>query len=375
VRVTDAGSEVGGWAVRLAADGGVLWSRAYGAGVILSQVMQSTTDELIAVGTASTAGDCPNFHGATDVFLARIRVSDGELVLGTCIGGSNAETPTAAREVDVPEGRAVQVTGIVESSNSGDVGPLPSGGGGARDLMNAVYVTPADGGPARATVSCHGSRGPETGSGYLDDGSILGSTFGDNTGNFLDAGNDEPQFADLMTLRFRDGGVCASKTCAATARRFGGVNNESISAVFPGNVVFGETGSDDGGIACEGASVSRRRLWVGQWGVDRPTSYRCIQGDVQNSAPDDVVALQAGYAVVTDADESGEYAGLPLAGPGLETTGRSVVLVLDADRQTVTRKLRVRGGLVRALAARQDGCFLVSGATSSPRGVRVMAVR
>jgi hypothetical protein len=241
--------------------------------------------------------------------------------------------------------------------------------------MNLVYVTPADGGAGRATVSCHGSRGPETGSGFLDDGSIVGSTFGDNTGNFLDAGNDEPQFADLMTLRFRDGGVCASKTCAATARRVGGVNNESIGGVFPGDVVYGETGSDDGGIACEGASVSRRRLWVGQWGVDRPTTFRCVQGDVQSGAPDDAVAHQGGYAFVTDADESGEYAGAPLVGSGTETTGRSVVLVLEANLQTVSRKLRVRGDLVRALAVRQDGCFLVSNATSSPRGVRVMAVK
>ncbi len=365
--IPDAGLSAGGFAVRFDVQGNVMWSRSYGAGLTVNRVEAAANGDLLLAGIAKSDGGCTNHHGADDVWVARVNAADGQEQFSTCIGGNDDEAPYDLREVTLPSGPALHLTGETDSHSNGDIGPKHGGGGfNAPDVLSAFVSYP--GGVRTVTASCHGTNGPDTGRGFLDNGDIVGNTIGGNDGDLLDSGVP-PQFNDLLITRFR-APPCTAQTCVVDSVRIGGEANDAVMAALPGNLVVGVTRSSDGGVKCPGASQITAQPFV---------AY--IDGGI-----DDLVCMtNTGSATVTDAfladgqvwvagwgmRSNGFFSDAGVVGSG--ATSDSFVIAVDAaNRRVVRRVLNVRGDNVNGAALRPDGCLVVVGQAGSD--VRVLTI-
>lgn len=372
--VLDAGS--GGFAARLSSTGTVLWVRPLGPTVSSTRLSRSTDGHLLVVGSARSVTDCANHHGALDVYFAKLDLATGAKLLQTCIGGDDDETATAVREfVDPVLGPVYQLTGDTDSHSSFDVGPKHGGGGfNAPDLLHAI-VWEDDGG-LRANVAGLGSNGPESGAGFLDDGTPFGGTFGDNSGDLL--GQPEPQFSDLMRVSF-DGGICTARSCTVSARRIGGNGNDAVARVLPGNVVAGETRSNDAGtnpagFGCAGAAQSTPKAFLARVGGQGLEGLRCLAGSSAATVAD-LDAVDGGYWLsLSTSPADGDFAAPDrIVDAGPSTNDRGGLLKFDATLQQVERRIWLSGFRVAATAARPDGCLVVT--TQSSGRIVVRALR
>lgn len=375
----DAGSERGALAARISKQGQVMWKRAYGAGSSASTVTLAQDGNLWLGGTASdnTQG-CTNHHGAADVWLAKVRVSDGEALFKTCIGGDDDEEMRALREATLDGGvTAVHITGSTDSHNSSDVGPKHGGGGfNAPDMMSAFVLLGGGMMPIATNVACLGTNGPEVGTGFLDDGSLVGNTFGDDTGDLI----NQPLFgyADLMIARWPSGSVCIDKTCTVEATRLGGDSNDGIVQALPGNIVVGETRSTDGGVACATASTSSARLFLAHVSGNGFDKFKCLETPNEVGLMRTIDTMRVGNQItvaLSDLQTGGDFAGATPIDAGTQTSANGSTLVtLDTDLMTITRRLHLRGLEATAIAQRDDGCLLVSSRTNAGSDISVIAV-
>ncbi|MBX7116840.1 MAG: hypothetical protein K1X64_21115 [Myxococcaceae bacterium] len=369
----DAGSERGALAARISKQGEVMWKRAYGGGTAATNVILAQDGNLWLGGYAGVGSQgCTNHHGGEDVWLAKVRLSDGEALFKTCIGGDDDEEMRAFREVVLDGGVAVHMTGETDSHQNGDVGPKHGGGGfDAPDMMSAFVFL--DGG---THVACFGTNGPDIGTGFLDDGSLVGSTFGDDTGDLM--GQPLQGYADLMLARWPNGNVCTEKMCSVEATRIGGDSNEAISQALPGNTVVGETRSTDGGVKCATASASSARIFVAHVSGNGFDKFKCLETPTENGVIRAVDAVRAGNQIIvaiSDLQTGGDFAGATPIDAGTQTSANgNTVLTLDADSMSITRRIHLRGVEANAIAQRADGCLLVSSRTSSGSDINITAI-
>jgi|CXWL01.1.fsa_nt_gi hypothetical protein len=373
----DAGSERGAFAARIGKQGQVLWKRAYGAGSRASVVLLAQDGNLYLGGVATQATQaCANHHGAEDVWLAKVRLSDGEALFKTCIGGDDDEEVEAMREIMLPSGPALHITGPTDSHNSDDVGPKHGGGGvNAPDMMNAIVFL--DGGTMpTANVACLGTNGPENGAGFLDDGSLAGNTFGDATGDLV--GQPLFGYADIWIARWPNQMLCTAKTCTVQATRIGGDSNDSVIRVLPGNILVGETRSTDGGLACATSTSSSARAYlahVADGGLDK---IRCLETPTENGVLRVQDAVRVGnqlWVAVSGLLSEGDFAGAVSIDAGTNTSASgSTVVTIDADLQNITRRVQLRGLNATGIALRDDGCLLVTSGTSGGSDISITAV-
>lgn len=372
-----ADGSTGAFAARVSANGTILWQTAYGRSAYFRRVIRANDGELLLGGYATSTRGCANHHGGRDALLAKVRVSDGARVLQTCIGGDDDDEAYDLREyTDEALGAAIHLTGSTDSHLSFDVGPKHGGGGlESSDLMNAVVSSAPDGG-LQATVACIGSVGPEVGVGFLDDGSILGSTFGDNTGDLK--GNPPPQFIDLLHVRTSSGLVCRELTCSVIAARIGGNANDEVTRVLSGNWLLGHTRSNDAGVnpagfGCAGASQTSKRPFLARW-AGGLTQLRCLASET------------SGQIEAVDFDNDGPHIWLTVINPpsdgdfsrvdaaidaGAKAT--TAMLRFDSTLQNITRSIRLSGATAATVAFRPDGCAVVAAEASD--FVRLVAIR
>lgn len=360
--IPDAGLLRGGYAARLDQQGTLMWTQRFGQGVTPNKVQLAQDGSLIFAGYATTDAGCADFHGPNnvrDIWLARATAQDGALFAKTCIGGDDDDEPFAIREVMLPDGGgpALHVTGSTDTSSNGDIGPKHGGGGfNAPDMLNA-FVVSTDAG-RWVSASCQGTLGPDDGRGFLDDGSIVGNTFGANDGD-LAAETLAPQFLDLFVARYPQG-LCPLQSCTVTAKRIGGVRNDSLTGALPGNIVFGITRSDDGGVACPFAAQTEAQPFVATWGDGGLENVKCLTQLTGNGRTDRGFLAQGNIWVVgNDVSADGVFADAGAYGSG--NTPRGFVAALDTANRNLTRVLRVNGDLISSAALRPDGCLVVVG--------------
>lgn len=372
----DAGSEKGILAARISKQGQVMWLRAYGGGGRATRVIQAQDGDLFISGVATHMTQaCANPHGADDLWLAKVRLSDGEAIFKTCIGGDDDDEPMAMREVMLPSGPALHITGSTDSHDSDDVGPKHGGGGfDSPDMMSAIVFL--DGGAVpTAKVACLGTLGPESGAGFLDDGSLVGNTFGDDTGDLT--GQPSLGYADIWLARWPNQNLCTDKMCTVSALRIGGDHNDAVTHVLPGNILVGDTRSRDGGMACATATSTSSRAYLAKVGSAGFDKFRCLEAPSAAGLLHTLDAVKAGNKVVVAVSGlpgDGDFSGATAVDAGTDTSAGSTVVVLDTDLENITRRVALRGLNVKAIALRDDGCLLVTSMTRPGSDIGVSAI-
>lgn len=350
----------GGYARRLSREGQVLWTRAYGMELEVTHTIAATDGDVWLLGVARGVTACASFHGGTDVWLGKVSAADGTLLLSVCIGGDDDESPSALREHTDATGVGVQITGAVDSHESGDIGPKHGGGGfDAPDVLNAFYYTTTTSTDPNPRASCLGSLGSENGRVILTDGTIVANTFGDDSGDL--AGQPLPGEADVWIASFGAGGPCTAQTCSVTATRIGGERSEGVAGGTPTGLLVGTTRSTTGGIHCPTGGESEDQLWVARVAGTSLEDLTCVRGagtpSVRDVAEGEGLLLVAGRNTPTDADYAdAELVGVPSGG------NDGFALVFDSSTFALRRKLRIQNGAADGVAMRPDGCLVIVGA-------------
>lgn len=357
LQVPDAGlTSPGGFAARFDADGTLTWSRSFGVGLTINRVFPASDGTVVLGGSATTDGGCADHHGAKDIWIARVNAMTGAELFRTCIGGDDDDVLHAMREVMLNGQPALHLTGSTDSHSSGDIGPKHGGGGfDAPDLLNAfLRETPT----RTVTASAQGTLGPDEGSGFLDDGSIVGSTFGDNDGDLMGS-TVVPGYADLFIARFPNAMPCAAQSCTVSATRISGNLGDSVSGAVAGDLVYGVTRSNDGGIACPLATQTTATPWVANWTASGLQGLFCATSTGNATVQDGFLSGDSLWVLGSGAGTDGVFADAGVIGTGMQI--RTYLLEVAASDRAVRRVLRVRGDNFWGAALRPDGCLVMVG--------------